>query len=297
MMTRWKALGTLGVLGIAGLLGGCDADVQFVPSLFTVTVLPPEDGTGVYRVGSNGWVEVPVEIQIGRNIGGTASVRINAKNLPAGVFDNTIPGASVVGLLENETGVDTLRVATSGAQPGTYTIDVIADGDFRVREGLIEYRTEQTSFTLEVFCSGPFGEADGDIDGDGVPDCEDGCPFDPEKIDPGSCGCGVSDADANQNGVPDCNEGGPITVIVRPEIDGRSAFARVIVFETSGSSEGCSGVTPSPFLQFRCEGLIEGTEIFVEAFNDEVFGQTTVIVRMERFSGGERIMTVEIQMT
>ncbi len=85
-------------------------------------------------------------------------------------------------------------------------------------------------------------------------------------------------------------------MIVRPEIDGRSAFARVIVFETSGSSEGCSGVTPS-IGGFRCEGLIEGSEIFVEAFNDEVFGQTTVIVRMERFSGGERIMTVEIPMT
>ncbi|MEW6270702.1 MAG: putative Ig domain-containing protein [Thermodesulfobacteriota bacterium] len=37
----------------------------------------------------------------------------------------------------------------------------------------------------------------------------DGCPDDPDKTDPGVCGCGVADADANGNGVPDCLEVGP----------------------------------------------------------------------------------------
>lgn len=32
-----------------------------------------------------------------------------------------------------------------------------------------------------------------DTDGDGTPDCEDGCPADPNKTDPGFCGCGVKD--------------------------------------------------------------------------------------------------------
>ena len=32
-----------------------------------------------------------------------------------------------------------------------------------------------------------------DTDGDGTTDCLDGCPLDPNKIDPGQCGCGVPD--------------------------------------------------------------------------------------------------------
>ena len=45
-----------------------------------------------------------------------------------------------------------------------------------------------------------------DSDGDGVPNWEDGCPFDPDKTDPGVCGCGVPDEDTNDNGIIDCLE-------------------------------------------------------------------------------------------
>ncbi len=43
-----------------------------------------------------------------------------------------------------------------------------------------------------------------DADGDGVPDANDNCPNDPNKLGPGICGCGVSDADTDGDGVPDC---------------------------------------------------------------------------------------------
>jgi len=43
-----------------------------------------------------------------------------------------------------------------------------------------------------------------DADGDGVADCNDGCPHDPDKTDPGVCGCGVPDTDADGDGIPDC---------------------------------------------------------------------------------------------
>lgn len=33
-----------------------------------------------------------------------------------------------------------------------------------------------------------------DTDGDGVPDSEDGCPFDIDKTEPGNCGCGVAES-------------------------------------------------------------------------------------------------------
>jgi hypothetical protein len=43
-----------------------------------------------------------------------------------------------------------------------------------------------------------------DIDGDGVPDCIDGCPYDPHKRLPGICGCGISEVDSDGDGFPDC---------------------------------------------------------------------------------------------
>jgi len=43
-----------------------------------------------------------------------------------------------------------------------------------------------------------------DTDRDGVPDCIDGCPYDPNKIRAGLCGCGTPDTDSDGDGVPDC---------------------------------------------------------------------------------------------
>ena len=43
-----------------------------------------------------------------------------------------------------------------------------------------------------------------DSDGDGTPDHIDGCPEDPNKIEPGICGCGVADTDSDGDGTADC---------------------------------------------------------------------------------------------
>ncbi|MBI5764332.1 MAG: thrombospondin type 3 repeat-containing protein [Planctomycetes bacterium] len=48
-----------------------------------------------------------------------------------------------------------------------------------------------------------------DTDGDGTPDCTDGCPNDALKIAPGICGCGVADTDTDGDGTPNCNDGCP----------------------------------------------------------------------------------------
>ena len=53
------------------------------------------------------------------------------------------------------------------------------------------------------------GVSDADSDGDRVADCNDGCPNDPAKTAPGVCGCGVSDADSDADGTADCNDGCP----------------------------------------------------------------------------------------
>ena len=41
------------------------------------------------------------------------------------------------------------------------------------------------------------------------PDCKDKCPDDPDKTDPGECGCGTPDNDPNSDGMADCDEDCP----------------------------------------------------------------------------------------
>ncbi|MFH1420265.1 MAG: hypothetical protein ABII12_18485, partial [Planctomycetota bacterium] len=50
-----------------------------------------------------------------------------------------------------------------------------------------------------------------DPDGDGVPNCFDGCPDDPNKLSPGVCGCGVVDdlTDTDGDGILDCLDPDP----------------------------------------------------------------------------------------
>jgi hypothetical protein len=51
--------------------------------------------------------------------------------------------------------------------------------------------------------------ADTDSDSDGTLDCNDGCPDDPDKTEPGVCGCGVADTDSDSDGTADCNDAFP----------------------------------------------------------------------------------------
>lgn len=45
-----------------------------------------------------------------------------------------------------------------------------------------------------------------DTDGDGTPDCIDNCENDPNKTEPGDCGCGIADDDTDGDGILDCND-------------------------------------------------------------------------------------------
>jgi parallel beta-helix repeat protein/predicted outer membrane repeat protein len=63
--------------------------------------------------------------------------------------------------------------------------------------------------TRPIVDMGAYEACSGDLDGDGVLDCVDGCPDDPNKGEPGVCGCGVSDADSDGDGTVDCNDGCP----------------------------------------------------------------------------------------
>jgi hypothetical protein len=53
------------------------------------------------------------------------------------------------------------------------------------------------------------GVLETDSDSDGTPDCIDTCSNDPNKIAPGICGCGVADTDNDGDGTPDCTDACP----------------------------------------------------------------------------------------
>jgi hypothetical protein len=53
------------------------------------------------------------------------------------------------------------------------------------------------------------GVSDTDSDVDGTPDCLDSCPADPNKTEPGTCGCGIADVDTDGDGTLDCNDNCP----------------------------------------------------------------------------------------
>jgi hypothetical protein len=57
------------------------------------------------------------------------------------------------------------------------------------------------------FCGCGQPENVADDDADGTPNCADDCPNDANKTAPGVCGCGTSDADADGDGTLDCNDG------------------------------------------------------------------------------------------
>lgn len=48
-----------------------------------------------------------------------------------------------------------------------------------------------------------------DTDNDGTPDCLDFCVNDPNKIEPGNCGCSILDGDADGDGIENCNDSYP----------------------------------------------------------------------------------------
>ncbi len=92
----------------------------------------------------------------------------------------------------------------SGATSPTLTINPVGPGDFGAYT--VEITNGCGTFTTHPAQLAP-NATDSDLDG--TPDCTDGCPNDPLKIAPGTCGCGVSDVDSDGDGTPDCTDGCP----------------------------------------------------------------------------------------
>ena len=130
-----------------------------------------------------------------------------------------------------------------------------------------------------------------DSDQDGVFDCLDGCPTDPNKSNPGACGCGNADLDTNGNGVADCNEVQNLSVAIL-DLDSNirvnngtavlfrlrlsnftsGAIIRTFAKAVGGQDEIQIETTPAPAdlvdVSWHVEGLLPGAyEVFAEVID------------------------------
>lgn len=87
------------------------------------------------------------------------------------------------------------------------------------------------------------GLCDPDRDNDGVPDCFDECPSDPNKWKPGECGCGMPETDSDGDGFPDC-------------IDNCPFFSNPDQLDSDGDGRGdaCDGPPPGADLDPNADG-------------------------------------------
>jgi len=92
----------------------------------------------------------------------------------------------------------------SGAQSPTLVIGPLSVGDAGAYDVVVSNSCGSITSTVGVLTIDPT-----DTDGDGTPNCSDGCPADPLKTAPGQCGCGFSDLDSDADGTADCNDGCP----------------------------------------------------------------------------------------
>ncbi|MBW1768500.1 MAG: hypothetical protein JRJ65_15825 [Deltaproteobacteria bacterium] len=103
-------------------------------------------------------------------------------------------------------------------------------------------------------CPADFNPDQVDGDSDGAGDQCDTCPDDPDKIDPGVCGCGVPDIDRDDNGLMGCKEicsdvSGTWTLVVsnvksscEPE-PGWSSIVTINQFDCSLETTGIKGTS------------------------------------------------------
>ena len=94
-----------------------------------------------------------------------------------------------------------------------YSISILADSDGDGEPDLTDLCPNDPNKIEAGICG--CGVSDVDSDQDNTPDCIDECPSDSNKIDPGLCGCGIPDTDSDTDGLLYCNDNCPN--IVNPD--------------------------------------------------------------------------------
>ncbi len=85
-------------------------------------------------------------------------------------------------------------------------VDTDADGIPDIEDNCPDTaNTDQADTDLD----GTGNACEQDTDHDGIIDDDDACPADPEKSDPGDCGCGRPDSDSDGDAIADCSDNCP----------------------------------------------------------------------------------------
>lgn len=151
------------------------------------------------------------------------------------------PGADLSRIQFDVAGADNISVDRTGNlvisiardQTGNRENDkTIADA---ITQVLVDQYPNDPNKTEPGVCG--CGVSDVDSDGDGVLDCLDSCPSDPAKTAPSFCGCGVPDTDSDGDGTPDCTDQCPID----PTRTTPSAEV------CNGADDNCNGQTDEGF--------------------------------------------------
>jgi len=133
--------------------------------------------------------------------------------------DNTGDNAEVCDGLDNDCNVDTPDGSDEswfGSPCDGPDLDFCQEGSYECNSGT-QTCNDNTDDNIEI-CDGLDNDCDGyipldeaDEDGDGFRKCVDLCDNDPDKTEPGLCGCGVPDdaTDSDEDSILDCNDNCP----------------------------------------------------------------------------------------
>lgn len=108
---------------------------------------------------------------------------------------------------ESDVNTNTEVVSDSGSEPDSasdFTSDSASDSGTESESDEPDLCPNDPNKTEPGKCG--CGTADTDVDSDGIPDCHDACPDDLNKTEPGECGCG--NAPASSDWYPDCDADG-----------------------------------------------------------------------------------------
>lgn len=125
-----------------------------------------------------------------------------------------------------------------------YVFDPPAGSWFYCMQILTDWLVNPTPWTVTVAVSGadPCASNGGDTDGDTVCDDADGCPDDPNKTEPGACGCGFAETDSDGDAVPDC-------------VDQCEGSDDAMDADADGIPDGCDLCAADPFNDVDGDGL------------------------------------------
>ena len=192
------------------------------PAVVSSSLLGPADAAGAMAVGAinySNWATGPQEPFSSR--GPTNDGRIkpdimgpdHVSNSIFGIFTGTsascahVSGAAAL-ILNKNPGISVDQIWNSLTSAAIYTEymndpNIYGAGllDLDINEP-IDNCPNDPNKTEPGICG--CGTADIDSDSDGTFDCNDNCPNDPNKIAPGICGCGVTDSDTDLDGTPNC---------------------------------------------------------------------------------------------